>query len=390
MININNDKLGLVLEGGGARGAYQIGVLRALFDAGYRFDGVTGTSIGAVNGVMIAQGKFDESVELWKSLEFSSFFDIEDDYAHRLARGNVDTDTLKYFIKFFKDSVKSNGVDTSKMLKMIRDNVDEDLLRDSGIDFGVMTVSRTDRKPRPMFLSDMPSGTIADYIMASATFPGFKKTVVGDHSYIDGGLYDNMPINMLLDRGYRDIVAIETKSDIPKRKPNDKTAQIHYFVPSVKPGRVMDFSNESKVTAIDLGYLDTIKILRGYIGFRYCIDASDNTPFGYGFADLTEYTYMKICSILGVVYEDKSSAISTIIKVFKIEYVDISNIAIELIERVANAIGINKFIVHKLDDLTRDVMQGLPEQLSSADVSTKYYLELLIVKEICDDCMGGI
>jgi len=55
----NQKRLGLVLEGGGARGAYQAGVLKALFEAGYKFDGVAGTSVGALNGVMVAQNRFE-------------------------------------------------------------------------------------------------------------------------------------------------------------------------------------------------------------------------------------------------------------------------------------------------------------------------------------------
>ena len=390
MININKDKLGLVLEGGGARGAYHIGVLRALFEAGYKFDAITGTSIGAVNGVMIAQSKYDDCVEMWKSLEFSSFFNIEDDYASRLAKGDVDADTLKYFIKFVKDSVKANGVDTSKMLNMLKDKIDEDLLRNSGIDFGIMTVSRSDRKPKPMFLNDMPYGTVADYVMASSTFPGFKKTMVGEESFIDGGLYDNMPVNMLLDKGYHDIIAIETKSDIPKRKPNDKSAQIHYFVPSVKPGRVMDFSKQSKLTALDLGYLDTIKILRGYVGFRYCIDVSDRTPFGYGFADLSEYACMKVSSCIGAVYESSKIMVSNLARLFKIDYFDISSICIELLERVALAIHIDKYVVHKLDSFMELILSSIDEQIASAEIGSKYMQELKIVKLICSECLDSI
>lgn len=51
--------LGLVLEGGGARGAFQIGAFQALNEKGFRFDGIVGTSIGAINGALLAQGDFE-------------------------------------------------------------------------------------------------------------------------------------------------------------------------------------------------------------------------------------------------------------------------------------------------------------------------------------------
>ena len=48
--------LGLALEGGGAKGAYEIGAYRALTELGYHFDVICGVSIGAINAALLAQG----------------------------------------------------------------------------------------------------------------------------------------------------------------------------------------------------------------------------------------------------------------------------------------------------------------------------------------------
>ena len=58
--------LGLVLEGGGARGAFQIGAFQALNEKGFRFDGIVGTSIGAINGALLAQGDFELAQAWWR------------------------------------------------------------------------------------------------------------------------------------------------------------------------------------------------------------------------------------------------------------------------------------------------------------------------------------
>ncbi|HYZ15781.1 MAG TPA: patatin-like phospholipase family protein [Candidatus Acidoferrum sp.] len=58
----------LVLTGGGARGAYQAGAIQGLHDRGERFDLICGTSIGAVNGALLAQGDLDILTELWGSI----------------------------------------------------------------------------------------------------------------------------------------------------------------------------------------------------------------------------------------------------------------------------------------------------------------------------------
>ncbi|MBX3322436.1 MAG: patatin-like phospholipase family protein [Phycisphaeraceae bacterium] len=61
---------GLVLEGGGAKGAYSMGAIQACHDHKLDFDIIAGTSVGALNGAMFANGAIDEGVDLWRSLTF--------------------------------------------------------------------------------------------------------------------------------------------------------------------------------------------------------------------------------------------------------------------------------------------------------------------------------
>jgi hypothetical protein len=65
---------GLVLEGGGAKGAWQFGVLRALADNGIRFDVVSGTSVGALNGAIWCTHQMDFGSNMWGSMHFASVF----------------------------------------------------------------------------------------------------------------------------------------------------------------------------------------------------------------------------------------------------------------------------------------------------------------------------
>ena len=66
-LRIDNTKsYGIALEGGGAKGAYQIGVWRALREAGIRYHMVAGTSVGALNGALMAMRDYDSAVRLWK------------------------------------------------------------------------------------------------------------------------------------------------------------------------------------------------------------------------------------------------------------------------------------------------------------------------------------
>ena len=60
---------GLILAGGGAKGAYQIGAWKALIELGIQIEAIAGTSIGAINGAFIAQGDFDKALTVWEEAE---------------------------------------------------------------------------------------------------------------------------------------------------------------------------------------------------------------------------------------------------------------------------------------------------------------------------------
>jgi len=70
---------GLVLEGGGAKGSYQIGAYEAIFQCGLEVNAISGTSIGAINGAMIAQGDFPLCKSLWEDISYSKIIVASDE-----------------------------------------------------------------------------------------------------------------------------------------------------------------------------------------------------------------------------------------------------------------------------------------------------------------------
>ena len=69
---------GLVLDGGGARGAYQIGAWKALREAGVHINAVAGTSVGALNGALICMGDLEKAEKIWSEMTFSRVMDVDD------------------------------------------------------------------------------------------------------------------------------------------------------------------------------------------------------------------------------------------------------------------------------------------------------------------------
>ena len=70
---------GLVFDGGGARGAYQIGAWKALVEAGVKINAVAGTSVGALNGALVCMGDVDKAEDIWSKMTFSTVMDVDDE-----------------------------------------------------------------------------------------------------------------------------------------------------------------------------------------------------------------------------------------------------------------------------------------------------------------------
>ena len=264
--------VGLALEGGGAKGAYHMGVVKAYLETGHSFNAIAGTSIGAINAAIIAQGDFDSGYRMWEAIDTRSIFDMSDDEYNLLLNRKLDTRALRRLAALTHKLIVSRGINTRKMRQLIASVVDEEKLRKAKVDFGLVTLSLTDRKPYELFKSSIPQGQLVDYLLASATFPGFQPTVIGNKAYIDGGLYDNCPINMLAGNGYKHVVAVRTGAIGISRKIQYPDIALTTILPSEPLGGIMSFNPISIRRSLEMGYYDAIRVLKGLQGRIYCID----------------------------------------------------------------------------------------------------------------------
>lgn len=254
---------GLVLEGGAARGAYHIGVVMAFAENGYEFDGFTGTSIGAINAAMLVQGDFELAFELWEQISMEQLFDIDEQSLFELSKINrlkINKELPRKLKKAVAKIIDNKGISTEKMRAFLETYIDENKVRASGKDFGLVTVSVTERKPYELMLEDIPQGQLLNYIMASASFPGFRPEEIDGKIFIDGALYDNCPVNLLIDKEYDEIIAVRTNLPSIIQKPKDK-GKVKYIAPRKDLGNPMWFSPENSVRNIELGYEDGLRFL---------------------------------------------------------------------------------------------------------------------------------
>ena len=255
---------GLVLEGGGARGAYQIGVVKALYENGYSFDGFVGTSIGSINAAMLAQGDLHLAFELWNHLTMEQIF-LEDDLPFlRLADFEHAISTLKDNTSEVLGSFKKiigYGINTGKMKHFLERYINEEKIRNSSKEYGLITVSMSHFKPYKLMLEDIEEGKLISYVMASSSVPGFHHETIDNDKFIDGFFYDNCPYRLLLDRGYDDIITIRLfKAPLPgtlhRVKEKDK---VKIITPGKNLGNIALFTPEHCEEIINIGYEDGLR-----------------------------------------------------------------------------------------------------------------------------------
>lgn len=255
--------IGLALEGGGARGSYQVGAYFAFKHAGIKFNGISGTSIGSFNAAMIAAGQEEELLKIWQDVDLSSLLELE-------GFKNIKISTLnKTFANIIK-ILKNKGLVTNKLKKMVTDNLDLDKFYKSKIDFGLVTVRLNNLKPVYKYKNEIPKDKIDDYILASCFLPVFKfEKLIDDNYYLDGGFYDNSPFNLWLDKDYDTVYIVSLKSIGFKVKPKKKAKMI-YIKPSRSLGSILNLNQEQINDNIRLGYFDTLKVIKNLDGKKFC------------------------------------------------------------------------------------------------------------------------
>lgn len=179
---LTNRGVGLVLGGGGAKGMAHLGAVQALMQAGLEFDFIGGTSAGALIGAVLSQHDFN-----W-------------DHAARLCStcARVDPTGRDFAIPFL--SLKSGR----KMRTLLENNYGDSCLEDLWINFFCLTSNYS--AARPLVLE---RGSTRKMVEASIAIPGvFPPVLLNGHIHVDGGVFDNLPIEFMLKRPVRHVVAI--------------------------------------------------------------------------------------------------------------------------------------------------------------------------------------
>ena len=276
-LKIDNSKTyAIALEGGGAKGGYEIGVW--LDEAGIKYNAVSGTSVGALNGGLMAMRDLPRAIDAWNNMKLGKVIELDEEQEENLSRafnGDIGLDDVQRLIPEALEIIKNRGLDVAPLRAWVREVVDAKAIKESDVELYIATVSITDRKALEVKVNDLPEDQICDMLLASAYHPTFKLEKLGGKFYTDGGFVDTLPLHALVTNGYKDIIAVRIPGIGHNRRfkmPDD--VNVTYIATNADLGGVLNFDAEQSRRDMAIGYLDAKRVLYGLYGKHYYIERS--------------------------------------------------------------------------------------------------------------------
>ena len=201
-----------VLSGGGARGALQVGALRALLEHGERPDVVVGTSIGAWNGSWLARtptlAGLEALANVWRGLSTARVLlgrDLPANYPQQALTGLLMFTALRRLTRGSSSLYGDEGL--RQLLDRLVGNI---TFADLALPFSVVATDLS-HGDRAVF----DSGPLAPVLLASSAIPGvFPPVRIGDSVYSDGGTVDSCSLETALQLGARRIFILAVGHDL--------------------------------------------------------------------------------------------------------------------------------------------------------------------------------
>ena len=368
-VNLGQDKIkldlsreyGLVLEGGGAKGSFQIGAWRALREAGIKIKGVSGVSVGALNGALICMDDPEKAEDIWHNINYSAVMDF-----------NMNTGSILETAEEIKKLIKDRGVDITPLKKLLHETVDEEKIRNSHCELFATTFSVSDMKLLNIDVKSASEGKMEEILLASAFFPVFKTEKLSGKLYTDGGGFNNVPLDVLVDRGYQDVIVIRIYGpgyDREKKVKIPEGTNIYHIAPREELGGVLEFDKKRSRKNMALGYLEASRLLYGLDGRRYYIYAPYEEPY-YFDRMMSELELLKIYleSVLdeeALAYLDgyrfyTENVFPELARELKLKPDwDYKDMYLAILEELAVTFKISRYRVYKADELAREIHKSL-------------------------------
>jgi NTE family protein len=190
----------LVLSGGGARGAYEIGVVKAILETGVEFDFVFGTSIGGINAAFIAQGSFNRLEDLWSSMKATDIFRMPT------------LSQLRHMIIGHRWGL----LDNSPLEQLLYRELKLERFLSSALKVGLLTTDLCTLQTKITTTDEIESlPQLVDVLMAASAVPILfpARDLNGEGMWIDSALVRNTPIETAINMGAREIYTVLVQAE---------------------------------------------------------------------------------------------------------------------------------------------------------------------------------
>ncbi|THB61044.1 patatin-like phospholipase family protein [Vagococcus silagei] len=262
---------GLVFGGGGAKGSYQIGSWKALIESDISIEKVSGTSVGALNGGFVVQGDYEIAEKMWQTITTKDILKFPDEQPFETFRMD---ELWKNVHDLAVLAVKSKGIDTTPLQKMIHQKLDAERLLSSPIDFNIIATKANTMSETVMNKKNLTVESLPLWLQASASFyPAMAFCEIDKENYIDGGYRNNTPQDTLFNQGLTDLFVIDVSGPgMTKRSTPPNDLSIVYQKSLWSLGSVLLFEPKRAKWNMKLGYLETKKELHQLSGRYYSFE----------------------------------------------------------------------------------------------------------------------
>jgi NTE family protein len=262
--------LALVLAGGGGKGAYQIGVWKALKEFGVEqnIEAVSGTSVGALNAIAFVQGNYEIAEQIWLNLSHEQILSIR---KSDLVKASLSNRSYQIKMSLFKTLLNGNYINgifaRDGLLKILEKYIHLPTVASSPTKCFITCCELPLLRAAYFDLQGKTEEQIKLILLASSALPWIYDDVeIDGHNFIDGGIVDNVPITPLYNKGFRNFLVVHLGRDSLIETEKFPGARIIELVPKENQGTfidgTLDFDPTNARRRIQQGYEDTKRILQ--------------------------------------------------------------------------------------------------------------------------------
>ena len=345
-------KNGIALCGGGSLGSYEYGAIKALLEQGITFDVVTGTSIGSLNGTLLAANRMDRMKEVWENVTVHDVIKDGLDLSKPLSK-SFSLNPNSPFQKFVKSYLKDDfGADVSPLKELIERNLEGIEVSKLNCLLGIVACTYPGLVEEHYLVNDLPQEKVKDYLLASCScFPAFPICDIDGKSYVDGGWKNNLPIDYCLELGADRVYAVLLESFPPaQKKEYFRLPNVTLIAPSKRQGNFLNFEKAHLERNAKMGYLDALIALKKRLGEDYCFHPNKSL------SELSRRHLRESLSLFGAEFTAKSiermAKSSSRLSPYSEEGYFLLNL-----ERAAHIFGLSEYKDYGVEEMAQEILR---------------------------------